>query len=181
MKDVNQNYSTFYNKLFVRSGPLFNNRFYSQEIYSQKHLSNCLAYIHNNPVKANIVAHCKDYNFSSYIDYMNFSGIATKKNIELLFGYSENYLPSFFQIHNKNFYFYDIDLDFPSIVSEKMQNFCKQKKCSLSDINNNYTLQKSAILYLSKSDNYIKIPNQVISSFLQISTSKINYILSHNQ
>ena len=42
----------------------------SEPIYDEKYLYNCIAYIHNNPVKAKIVKEPKDYVYSSYNSYI---------------------------------------------------------------------------------------------------------------
>ena len=45
---------------------------------------NCIRYIHDNPVKAGIVDHAYNYKFSSYNDYMNFSGIMNDNVLKLI-------------------------------------------------------------------------------------------------
>ncbi len=58
MRNLNQSFSQYYNKLNDRVGTIFRNRFQSEVITDQKYLQNCISYIHNNPVKACI---CKNF------------------------------------------------------------------------------------------------------------------------
>ena len=61
MQRLNTSYSQFYNKINNRVGYVFRNRYYSQDILTAQQLYNCLRYIHNNPVKAEITRTMKEY------------------------------------------------------------------------------------------------------------------------
>lgn len=114
MQKLNSTYSNYYNKTNNRVGYVFRNRFYSQGINDNKQLFNCLRYIHNNPVKAKIVDVPEKYEFSSYNSYIN--GTVSKKNIEILFESTHNYINLFKKIHNNveidNFQDYVEDVDY---------------------------------------------------------------------
>lgn len=84
MKSLNTSYSIFYNHSENRVGYVFRNRFSSQPITNYFYLFNCIRYIHDNPVKAGIVDHAYNYKFSSYNDYMNFSGIMNDNVLKLI-------------------------------------------------------------------------------------------------
>lgn len=84
MKSLNITYSHHYNKLENRVGYVFRNRFSSLPIFNQKYLITCIKYIHNNPVKAGIVTNHSDYNYSSYNDYVNFTGIMNDTNLKFI-------------------------------------------------------------------------------------------------
>lgn len=86
MQKVNTKYAVDYNKLNNRVGYVFRNRFNIQEITDEKHLKNCIVYIHKNPLKAGIVKHEKEYKFSSYNEYIKESDIISKDIIKLIFG-----------------------------------------------------------------------------------------------
>ena len=62
MKKCNLQYAQMYNKEKNRVGTLFRNRYRTEPIYNIKYLINCIKYIHNNPVKANIVKKCLEKN-----------------------------------------------------------------------------------------------------------------------
>ena len=114
MHDVNTTYSKFYNESENRVGVVFRSRYKSEPIYDYKYLYNCVAYIHNNPVKAKIVDVPEKYEFSSYNSYIN--GTVSKKNIEILFESTHNYINLFKKIHNNveidNFQDYVEDVDY---------------------------------------------------------------------
>ena len=65
MKSVNIQYAILYNRETNRVGYVFRDRFLSEPIMSEKHLYNCIGYIHMNPVKAKITTSPEDYPFSS--------------------------------------------------------------------------------------------------------------------
>lgn len=82
MASVNTKYAKFYNKVMNRVGYVFKNRFKSEMIMDRRHLENCIKYIHNNPVKANICKKQSEYIYSSYNDYLKLQ--IDKKIINLL-------------------------------------------------------------------------------------------------
>lgn len=69
MHKINTCYAMRYNKINNRNGYVFRDRYFSQIIMNEKHLFNCLVYIHKNPVSANIISNMSDYTFSSYNEY----------------------------------------------------------------------------------------------------------------
>lgn len=77
MHDLLTRYVMYYNKKYGRSGHLFQNRFTSRAIETQKYLMICLRYIHNNPVKAGIAA-VDSYPWSSYSTYCTLLAAADK-------------------------------------------------------------------------------------------------------
>lgn len=71
MKRICVSYSYYFNKKYKRVGHVFQDRFRSERIEDDEYLLECMRYIHNNPVKATIVANPKDFKFSSYNVYIN--------------------------------------------------------------------------------------------------------------
>ncbi|MCL1972514.1 MAG: transposase [Endomicrobia bacterium] len=88
MKLVNTGYAKHYNSVNQRSGSVFRDRFKSEIIQDEKYLTNCLAYIHNNPVKAKIVESAQDYGYSSYMNYLTESGIVNFQEAKKLYDIS---------------------------------------------------------------------------------------------
>ena len=70
MKSVNFEYARYYNRIRKRVGYVFRERYKSEVIKKIEHLVCCLAYIHNNPVKAKMIKNAKDYKYSSYVNYL---------------------------------------------------------------------------------------------------------------
>ena len=61
MQKVNSMYAKYYNYSQNRVGYVFRDRFLSEVIDSKRYFIQCIKYIHLNPVKANIVKNCKEY------------------------------------------------------------------------------------------------------------------------
>jgi putative transposase len=66
MKFTSQSYVQRINRRFDRKGTLWEGRFYSCPVGSERHALNCYRYIEQNPVDARMVAHPRDYRWSSY-------------------------------------------------------------------------------------------------------------------
>ena len=62
-------YAQWYNEKYHRQNALFRAKFYNENIEDEKYLLNAILYVHNNPVKANIVSHPSQYRWSSYNEY----------------------------------------------------------------------------------------------------------------
>lgn len=70
MHSINVSYVCYFNKVYSRCGHLFQNRFDSSIVDNANYLLEASRYIHNNPVKANMVENPIDYKWSSYNAYM---------------------------------------------------------------------------------------------------------------
>ena len=169
MKSINTSYAKYYNKYENRVGFVFRNRFESEPIYEENYLFNCIAYIHNNPVKAGIVTFPRDYPFSSYNDYLQLKGIATKDTIKLIFGTSTNFLETYKMIHlsQENFKDFIEDIDY-----EQVYNYLNSLDLQIF-LSDNFKLKELLI----KLTNQYKIPINKISELLHISRFKIYRIL----
>ncbi len=66
MKRLGQRYVQYVNRTYKRSGTLWEGRFRSSVIQQEKYLFICQRYIEMNPVRANMVSHPENYNWSSY-------------------------------------------------------------------------------------------------------------------
>ena len=66
MQRLNSKYAKYYNKKYNRVGYVFRDRYKTEGIYSEEHLHSCIKYIYNNPVKAGICEHPKEYAYSNY-------------------------------------------------------------------------------------------------------------------
>ena len=71
MKKLNTAYAIFYNSKEERKGYVFATRYYSQIIKNERHLLQCIHYIHKNPVNAGIVSIPENYKYSSCNAIMN--------------------------------------------------------------------------------------------------------------
>lgn len=66
MKRVGQRYVQYINRKYKRVGTLWQGRYYSSLVDTDGYFLTCQRYIELNPVRAGIVAHPVDYEWSSY-------------------------------------------------------------------------------------------------------------------
>ena len=69
MQAVGRSYVQVFNKMHARTGTLWEGRYRSTLIQTDRYLLACMAYIDLNPVRAHMVAHPEDYAWSSYGHY----------------------------------------------------------------------------------------------------------------
>ena len=69
VKRIVSSYVYYYNRKYLRDGHLFKERFRSEPVNDMAYFVTLLRYIHQNPVKAGIVEHVKDYEYSSWGEY----------------------------------------------------------------------------------------------------------------
>ncbi|MHB8496363.1 MAG: transposase [Casimicrobiaceae bacterium] len=67
MKHVSQRYVQYVNKVHGRTGSLWEGRYRSCLTQSESYVLACYRYIEMNPVRARMVAHPRDYRWSSYV------------------------------------------------------------------------------------------------------------------
>lgn len=66
MQSVGRRYVQYFNHAYQRSGTLWEGRYKSTLIQSERYLLTCMRYIELNPVRAAMVGHPGDYPWSSY-------------------------------------------------------------------------------------------------------------------
>ena len=69
MQAVGRRYVRYFNDSQQRSGTLWEGRYKSTVIQPERYLLACMAYIDLNPVRAGLVAHPREYSWSSYGHY----------------------------------------------------------------------------------------------------------------
>ena len=69
VKRISSYYVYYFNHKYFRDGHLFKERFKSEPVNDMAYFTTLLRYIHQNPVKAGIVEHVKDYEYSSWSEY----------------------------------------------------------------------------------------------------------------
>ncbi len=70
MQQVGRSYVRLFNKQYERTGTLFEGRYKSTLIQTERYLLACMVYIDLNPVRAAMVALPQDYGWSSYGHYI---------------------------------------------------------------------------------------------------------------
>ncbi|MDH2918244.1 MAG: transposase [Sideroxydans sp.] len=66
LQSLGRRYVQYFNFTYQRSGTLWEGRYKSTLIDSERYLLTCMRYIEMNPVRADMVAHPSDYPWSSY-------------------------------------------------------------------------------------------------------------------
>jgi len=99
MQKINTSYARFYNKQKKRVGYVFRDRYFTQPIFSEIQLFNCISYIHYNPVKANMVIEPNQYKYSTYNDYIKKQEIIDNEALKLTYGQGKDYLEMFYEMH----------------------------------------------------------------------------------
>jgi len=70
MQAVGRSYVQVFNKRYARTGTLWEGRYRSTLVQTDRYLLACMAYIDLNPVRAQMVAQPEDYAWSSYAHYV---------------------------------------------------------------------------------------------------------------
>ena len=70
MKRILTKYARWYNIKYGRSGALIANRYKSVPVEIDEYFLQLIRYVHQNPIKANIVTEIEKYNYSSYQEYL---------------------------------------------------------------------------------------------------------------
>lgn len=103
MKSINIRYSAYFNKKYERVGHLFQNRFLSKKVETDRYLMTLHRYIHQNPEKANI-ARTDEYKWSSYKDYIYHNGLTDTEFILSMFSSNKWYALEAFKKYNLEHY-----------------------------------------------------------------------------
>lgn len=92
----------WYNNKYLRTGHLFQDRFYSTVIEDVRNFLAALVYIHNNPVKANMCRYPSEYKWSSCSAYYNQNNPLVDLNLAYDIVGSRDYLLDFFAKDSDN-------------------------------------------------------------------------------
>ena len=175
MSKVNTKYARFYNKENERVGYVFRDRYFIQMILSKDHLYNCISYIHNNPISANICKTLEDYKYSSYNEYVGKKEIISEEVIKSILGTDDEFRSRFRLISElKNL---DDVIDVEKIVTPAntiIENFLLERNKTLDDIINNYTEFKKLLIKLRGESN---LSLRELAKMFKMGKDKINYII----
>lgn len=162
MHKINHLYSNLYNREEKRCGVLFRNRYRAEPIYDEKYLINCIKYIHDNPVKAQMVTRCDEYQYSSYNDYMLNTGCANNEVMKSIFGEKYDYLNLFEKLYEKRFM--DIKEDYGSnlnmYISDSISQYENKNSKNIYELISNKNNLKELIMYLKKVEGFTYVDIQ---------------------
>src|SRR5262249_3993822 len=89
MQGVQQSYTQYFNRAYGEVGHLFQGRYKASPCREDRHLLAVLRYIHQNPVRAHLVARVDQYRFSSHPAYLagrGSSGVDPRPLLRILGG-----------------------------------------------------------------------------------------------
>ncbi len=171
MHKVNSHFATYYNLLEHRAGYLFRNRFYTQEIFDKQQLYNVISYIHNNPLKANMIRYLGEYKYSSYNLYKNKE---IDKNIILLVFETCDYMQIFDFIHKNYNELTVLDIKEEKDYKKILIEFCNKNNISIKSVKYDNDLLEMIIRKLKVE---CDLTNIKIAELLGISRNKVGEIV----
>ena len=168
MKKINEEFKMYYNYINNRVGIVFRNRYRTQPILSEKQLFNCIRYIYNNPVRANMVLNPEEYIYSNFKDFQvefesnNFLDIVNKKiNCQFIFPKNED----------KELVGQEEFLDTTEDKEIFVRDFIKEYQKDYNFMfGKNIEEMKKLVKYLKEN---MKVSNNLLSELLHISKSTI--------
>ena len=143
MHCLNTRFGQYYNKKYKRVGYVFRDRYKAEGIYSEKQLYNCVKYIYDNPVKAEICKKPEEYKFSNY------------KKIDF--------------IDDEEYAFIDVEEDKEIICEKLVKEFLNKKKMKMEEVRENKAELKKLIKILKQH----KIAFRTISKTININREKL--------
>lgn len=172
MHNVNTSYGIYYNKNNKRVGYVYRDRFKTQTINNEKHLYNCIIYIHNNPVKASICRDASEYRFSSYKNflYKENEGLMTK-----IFENRNNYVKANKSENLTDMDFIEDETDKDINIINTINDYFLRNKTNYLEIKLENKLLEPLVIELKKIYN---LSNITISKYLGVTKYKINKIIS---
>ena len=172
MSQINTGFGKYYNKEKNRVGYVFRDRYRAEPILNERHLKNCIKYIHNNPVVAGIAKRCEDYEYSSYNDYEK-----NKMDLEImkkLYGEKESYLNEISGEY-EDCKFIDVDNEFGKEKAEKFEKVIKEYE------KEDYTDKKVVYKVTKEIKNRCLVTNEKIYEFMGLKKSTFYSIMKNER
>ena len=147
MQKVNSMYAKYYNYIKNRVGYVFRDRFLSEPIDSKRYFIECIKYIHQNPIKAGIVNDCKDYEYSSYHNFINWCAYDELIINELLTKQEYQDICNNYYCES-NFIDIDEEKNLDEIIKYGIKRYLKINEYKIYDIYSNREILKELIKFL---------------------------------
>lgn len=151
MKCVNTSYAMYYNRTHKNVGYVFRDRYRSEPIYSEKYLINCIHYIHDNPIKANICDDLEKYEYSSYFEYRFNEGNIIKESSKRFMDINSMFIDNIFEHREIDYSYIDYieDIEFLN-KSEVIEKYINKNKINQNEIALNKEYLKEIAKKLNK-------------------------------
>ena len=172
MHKVNSEYAMYYNYIEKgRVGSVYRDRYKSEPIYDERYFFKCINYIHENPVKANIVPKCENYEYSSYNDYINKIGCAKKEVLKKVFD-NQNYI-EVLNMYNKNVNLF-LDIEKENKIDDAINDYLEITNKKITQILDDEKNLKKIIMHIK---NITNVTYDEIQEKFNISRNRIANIL----
>ena len=172
MHKLNTSYAIYYNKNKSRVGYVYRDRFKAQVIEDEKHLYNCILYIHNNPVKAEICKQAGEYKYSSYKKFLKNEN---SKMLTSIFKSKKEYIIAHSKTNILTNDFIEVEEDKEKEIVDYIQNYLNINKIDKKDLYINKEMLIPIVLELY---NIYKLSNRQLEKYLYVSREKIRKILN---
>lgn len=177
MKNTDEDYARYYNYVAKRTGYVFRGRFSSEPITDYKYLLNCIAYIHKNPVKAQMVDKCEDYPYSSYNEYFKNPDYLNGELCEIIFGCKKIDIERFKQIHFLSNYYFMENIDMTEEnMREIIREYEEQYGKSWDEILKMKQNKRKIVVEIKEK---MPISNRKLAQYLNINRNTLNEIIKN--
>lgn len=183
IKKINIKFAMKYNQKEKTIGHVFQDRFKSEPIETDKYLLQVLRYVHNNPVKAKMVKSIKEYKWSSYNSYFSNKEIKQYKQISFILSYFDNNMKQFtkFHLETDNNEYLEIKEDLEKSRNENAQSIISSY-CNEKGVTNLKQIKYSERYINEIIENLIRrsrLSLRSIASFLEIPYSMVQQANQH--
>lgn len=138
MRSINTTYGMYYNKMKRRVGFVFRNRYQVEPIYKEVYLINCIHYIHDNPIKAQICQTMEEYEYSSYYEYKFHKGQIIKKSLEIFTDINSIFINNIFETKEIDYTYIDYNEDKEILDKEIIiKDFLTKNNTEKNEVKNN--------------------------------------------
>lgn len=137
MRRLCGSYVYWYNNKYQRVGNLFQDRFKSEPVEDDKYFQIVLRYIHQNPVKAGLVKHVKEYQWSSFHEYINQANLVNRDLLlEMISDDREKRIQEFIEYTNdvRDHECLDIDNNIRQRMADEEARGIIKAVCNLKDV-----------------------------------------------
>ena len=176
MRSINTTYALYYNKILKRVGYVFRNRYQVEPIYNDRYLINCIHYIHDNPIKAQICKTMEQYKYSSYYEYKFHKEKIIKKSLERFKDVTLLYIDSIFTQKEIDYTYMDYEEDKEILSKEEIiEKFLKNKNIKKNEIKTNSEYLHSIAIELNKK---CRLTHQEIANEFGVNRMKITRLIN---
>lgn len=179
LQRINTTFAMHYNFWNNRIGHVFQGRFNSKNIETDKYLLGVIRYVHNNPCKANLVELPSEYKWSSYHEFLSQPKLINESQKRFVMSYfsgsNERYIVFHKEMDDTNYL--EIKEDVDQYNTRKGQSmiaeFWREKGIQdMSTVFDEGLIDELIVFMLQKS----KLSHRKIASLVGVNNSKVHYI-----